>query len=245
MKKQLTELSSNPREASPKAERVKQVFDTVVDRYDLMNDLMSLGSHRILKRVLVESCGIRSDSTVVDIAAGTGDIARLIAARVGSEGRVVMFDINETMLQLGRDKTIDSGYPHVTCVVGDAEALPFGDNTVDVITMGFGLRNMSDKETALRECHRVLKTGGRLVVLEFSTPSSRRLTKAFSVYRRLWPFLGQFVVGEASPYSYLVESIDRHPTQQALVMMFEAAGFRQVKYDNLLGGVVAMHQGIR
>lgn len=229
----------------PIADQVKHVFDTVVDRYDLMNDLMSFGSHRILKRVLVESCGLRRDSIVLDIAAGTGDIARLLATRVSDEGHVIMFDINETMLQLGRDKTIDSGYLHVKYVVGDAEVLPFVDESVDVITIGFGLRNMTDKEAALRECHRVLAPGGRLVVLEFSTPSSRRMTKAFSVYRRFWPFLGQFVVGESSPYSYLVESIDKHPTQQALVLMFEAAGFRKVKFENLLGGVVAIHQGTR
>lgn len=243
--KESGDLDHRSDQAAGKTAMVKQVFDTVVDRYDLMNDLMSLGSHRVLKRVLVESCGLRRGSTVLDVAAGTGDISRLLARRVGGNGQVIMFDINEAMLQLGRDKTIDSGFTQVSYVGGDCEAMPFAEASVDAITMGFGLRNMTDKQQALIECHRVLKSHGRLTVLEFSKPPSRRMAHAFSTYRRLWPMLGQFVVGESAPYSYLVESIDKHPSQEALVLMFETAGFREVKYDNLMGGVVAMHQGVR
>lgn len=224
---------------------VAEVFDTVAHRYDLMNDLMSLGTHRVLKRIFCDSIGLRPGHHVLDIAGGTGDISRLMARIVEPTGSITMLDVNESMLRLGRDRLIDGGYADVTFVLGNAEAMPLPDESFDAITIAFGIRNVARKETALLECRRVLKPGGRLAILEFSTPKSRRLNALFRVYRRTWPITGLFVVGSAQPYEYLVTSIDQHPTQEAMMSLLEVAGFKDLKFEDLLGGIVAIHQGTR
>ncbi len=224
---------------------VSEVFDAVAHRYDLMNDLMSLGTHRVMKRVFCDSIGLRPGHHVLDIAGGTGDISRLIASIVEPSGSVTMLDINESMLRLGRDRLIDEGRADVAFVLGNAEAIPLPDDSFNAVTIAFGIRNIARKETALLECHRVLKPGGRLAILEFSTPKSRRLNAMFRVYRRIWPITGLFVVGNAQPYEYLVKSIDQHPSQEAMLSLLEVAGFKDLKFENLLGGIVAIHQGIR
>lgn len=224
---------------------VSEVFDAVANRYDLMNDLMSLGTHRVLKRVFCDSIGLRPGHHVLDIAGGTGDISRLIASVVEPTGSVTMLDANESMLRLGRDRLIDGGCAEVQFVLGDAEAIPLPDESFNAITIAFGIRNIARKETALSECHRVLKPGGRLAILEFSTPKSRRLNALFRVYRRTWPITGLFVVGNSQPYEYLVRSIDQHPTQEAMLSLLEVAGFKDLKFEDLLGGIVAIHQGTR
>ena len=225
--------------------RVAEVFDQVAHRYDLMNDLMSLGTHRILKRIFCDSVGLRRGHSVLDVAGGTGDIARLMAPIVCPSGSVTVLDINESMVRTGRDRLLEQGFADVQFVLGDAEQIPMDDESFDIISIAFGIRNVTRKEHALRECHRVLKPGGRLAILEFSKPESRRLDALFSIFRRTWPITGQLVAGVTEPYKYLVESIDRHPSQQAMVLLLEAAGFKELKFDNLLGGIVAIHQGIR
>lgn len=224
---------------------VTEVFDSVAHRYDLMNDLMSLGTHRILKRIFCDSIGLRPGYSVLDIAGGTGDISRLISRIVEPTGSVMMLDVNETMLRIGRDRLIDKGRAEVQCVLGDAEAVPISDKSFDAVTVAFGIRNIAQKESALRECYRVLKPGGRLAILEFSKPKSRRLDALYRIYRRAWPLAGLFVVGNAQPYQYLVESIDEHPAQEAMLLLLEVAGFKNLKFENLLGGIVAIHQGTR
>ena len=227
------------------SQRVAAVFDQVSSRYDLMNDLMSIGTHRILKRVFCESLGLRKGHRVLDVAGGTGDIARLICPIVSSEGSVTVLDSNESMVRVGRDRLIEKGFAEVPFVVADALAIPFDNSSFDCITMAFGIRNVVDKEQALAECRRVLKPGGRVAILEFSKPASRELDALFSIYRRTWPITGQIVVGSSEPYRYLVESIDQHPSQEAMLLLLEAAGFKNPSFDNLLGGIVAIHQGVR
>lgn len=224
---------------------VTEVFDTVAHRYDLMNDLMSLGTHRILKRIFCDSIGLRPGSSVLDIAGGTGDISRLISRIVEPTGSVTLLDVNESMLRIGRDRLIDEGRAEVQFVLGDAEAMPISDQSFDTVTIAFGIRNITQKEKALHECYRVLKPGGRLAILEFSKPTSRRLDALYRIYRRTWPLAGLFVVGNAQPYEYLVKSIDAHPVQEAMLLLLEVAGFKDLKFENLLGGIVAIHQGTR
>ncbi|MCY4143512.1 MAG: class I SAM-dependent methyltransferase [Gammaproteobacteria bacterium] len=231
--------------ASEKRRRVSEVFSQIAHRYDLMNDVMSLGTHRILKRVFCDSVGLRPGHKVLDVAGGTGDIARLLAPVVGPEGEVTVLDINESMVREGRNRLIDRGLAEVKFVIADAEQIPMDDQSFDAITVAFGIRNVSNKDKALRECHRVLKPNGRLAILEFSKPQSRRLDALFSVFRRTWPIAGHFVVGATEPYKYLVESIDQHPNQQAMLHLLEAAGFKGLKFENLLGGIAAIHQGLR
>lgn len=225
--------------------RVADVFDQVASRYDLMNDLMSFGSHRLLKRVFCDSVGLRRGHKLLDVAGGTGDIAKLLAPIVGPEGQVTILDVNESMVRAGRDRLLDRGLAAVNFVVADAEQIPMNDQSFDAITIAFGIRNVTHKEKALIECHRVLKLNGRLAILEFSKPQSRRLDALFSVFRRTWPIAGHFVVGSPEPYKYLVESIDQHPNQEAMLHLLEAAGFKGLKFENLLGGIVAIHQGTR
>lgn len=224
---------------------VKRVFDTVSTRYDLMNDLMSLGSHRFLKQVFLESTGIHRGHHVLDIAGGTGDIARLIAGRVGPEGSLTVLDMSEAMTKFGRNRQINAGYAATQFVLADAQSIPCRSETFDCVTIGFGIRNMDRIDQALTECHRVLKPGGQLSVLEFSQPELPQLNVLFDLYRRTWPIVGSLVVGDPLPYQYLVESIDRHPTQHAMQMLFEASDFKQCNYNNLLGGIVAIHTGKR
>jgi demethylmenaquinone methyltransferase / 2-methoxy-6-polyprenyl-1,4-benzoquinol methylase len=225
-----------------KAERVRGVFDSVADRYDLMNDLMSLGLHRLWKRFAVNATGVRSGMRVLDLAGGTGDLAALFADRVGSTGTVVLTDINGAMLARGRDRMVDGGRlgPAVQC---DAEKLPFVGGHFDCVSIAFGLRNVTHKETALAEMYRVLKPGGVAAVLEFSRVYAP-LAPAYDWYSfNVLPRLGKLVAGDDASYRYLAESIRMHPDQATLAAMMEQSGFGRVQVHNLMAGVVALHLG--
>jgi demethylmenaquinone methyltransferase / 2-methoxy-6-polyprenyl-1,4-benzoquinol methylase len=227
-----------------KAQRVRGVFDSVAAKYDLMNDLMSLGLHRVWKAYTVAAANLREGDQVLDIAAGTGDLTRAFAHKVGPRGLVVHTDINEAMLERGRDRLIDEGVslPSVLC---DAEALPFATGRFDVLSVAFGLRNMTHKDQALAEMNRVLKDGGRLLVLEFSKIAPP-LTKAYDWYSfNVLPRIGQWVAGDGASYKYLAESIRVHPGQAQLKAMMKAAGFGHVDVHNMSAGVVALHVGIK
>jgi len=227
-----------------KAKRVRSVFDSVAPKYDLMNDLMSAGLHRLWKAYTVMVANLREGSQVLDIAGGTGDLALAFAKKVGSSGRVVHTDINEAMLRVGRDRLLDAGVVLPTLVC-DAEQLPFPDAHFDVVSVAFGLRNMTHKDEALAEMCRVLKPGGKLLVLEFSKVA-QPLAKAYDWYSfSVLPKLGQLIAGDADSYRYLAESIRMHPGQQELKAMMHEAGFGHVDYHNLTGGVVALHVGIK
>jgi len=229
---------------SEKAGRVAEVFDRVADRYDLMNDLMSLGLHRAWKAFAVDIARPRPGERVLDIATGSGDLAAALERRVAPGGEVWITDVNRRMLRRGRDRLLDAGSlaPAVQC---DAERLPFPERSFDCVTVGFGLRNMTRKDAALAEMARVLKPGGRLVVLEFSRVRAP-LARAYDLYSfKLLPWLGEKVAGDAAAYRYLAESIRMHPDQQALKAMMEAAGLSGVEIFNLAAGVVAVHRGTR
>ncbi|MFW6092945.1 MAG: class I SAM-dependent methyltransferase [Pseudomonadota bacterium] len=235
------------RQVSPdeKTRLVGGVFERVASRYDVMNDLISLGTHRLFKRMTVEMSGVRPGARVLDLAGGTGDLAALLAPAVGDTGSVVLADINAAMMRLGRDRLLDAGLAGVDFCQTSGEALAFAEASFDCVVIGFGLRNFTDKDKALREIHRVLHPGGVLLVLEFSRPENAALQSAYSAYQALWPTLGKLVVGDAGSYQYLVESIRVHPSQRALGQMVEDAGFSEVEYHNLLGGVAAIHRGVR
>jgi demethylmenaquinone methyltransferase/2-methoxy-6-polyprenyl-1,4-benzoquinol methylase len=225
-----------------KARRVRGVFDSVVGSYDLMNDLMSAGMHRYWKRFAVEISGVGSGKRVLDVAGGTADLARLFAARVGSAGQVVLTDINAAMLAAGRDRLIDDGrlVPAIQC---NAEALPFASRSFDCVSIGFGLRNVTNKERALAEMRRVLRPGGAALILEFSR-IARPLQAAYDWYSfNVLPRLGRWVARDEASYRYLAESIRMHPDQGELKAMMEAAGFERVEWFNLAAGVVAVHRG--
>lgn len=230
-----------------KAGRVANVFHSVAARYDLMNDLMSGGVHRLWKRFTIELAAVRPGQTILDIAGGTGDLSYAFAKKVGPEGLVVLADINESMLNVGRDRLTDRGIAgNLQYAQADAQYLPFPDNTFDCITIAFGLRNVTDKDLALRSMLRVLKPGGRLLVLEFSKPQNPLLEKAYDTYSfKLLPFMGKVVANDADSYRYLAESIRMHPDQETLKGMMEAAGFVNTEYHNMTGGVVALHKGIK
>ena len=227
-----------------KARRVGGVFDSVSSRYDVMNDLMSAGLHRYWKRFTVEKSMVRPGDRVLDVAGGTGDLARLFARRVGESGRVVLTDINAAMLAIGRDRLVDEGVivPAVQC---DAERLPFPDESFDCVCAAFGLRNMTHKALALAEMRRTLRPGGRLLVLEFSrvwTP----LAPLYDLYSfHVLPRLGRWVAGDADSYRYLAESIRLHPDQETLKRMMEDAGLDRVDYFNLSAGIIALHRGVK
>lgn len=229
--------------ATEKTRRVQGVFDSVAARYDVMNDYMSLGSHRLLKRVLVESCALRRGSRVLDVAGGTADIAMLIRKAIGSTGSVTCLDINQAMLNEGRNRAIDSGCMEIRFVQADAQRLPFKADQFDALTIGFGLRNVADQPKALAEFRRVLRPGQRLAILEFAKPANTLLRTAFHAFKMSWPVMGQLVVGTPGPYQYLVDSIETHPSQDVLALMMKDSGFKGVRYDNLLGGIVALHLG--
>ena len=230
-----------------KAGMVADVFHSVASRYDLMNDLMSAGIHRIWKRFTIELSGVRKGNAVLDIAGGTGDLAAKFSRIVGPEGRVVLADINDSMLQVGRDKLLDTGHQgNIEFVQADAQFLPFPDESFDCITIAFGLRNVTEKDLALRSMLRVLKPGGRLLVLEFSKPQSELLSKAYDTYSfRVLPFMGKLVANDSESYQYLAESIRVHPDQETLKGMMEDAGFNTVEFHNMTGGVVALHKGVK
>ena len=227
-----------------KARRVRSVFDSVAPKYDVMNDLMSLGLHRAWKAYTVMVANVKEGYQVLDIAGGTGDLAMAFAPKVGASGRVVHSDINEAMLREGRDRLLDAGVSLPTLVC-DAEHLPFADNSFDLVTVAFGLRNMTHKDAALREMSRVLKPGGKLLVLEFSKVA-KPLEKFYDWYSfKVLPKLGKLIANDDSSYQYLAESIRMHPSQQELKAMMLKDGFGHVDYHNMSGGVVALHVGIK
>ena len=223
------------------------VFHSVASRYDLMNDLMSGGIHRIWKRFTIELSGVRKGHAVLDIAGGTGDLAARFSEIVGETGRVVLADINDSMLRVGRDKLLDKGVQgNLQFAQADAQHLPFPDDSFDCVTIAFGLRNVTDKGLALRSMLRVLKPGGRLLVLEFSKPENDLLSKAYDTYSfRVLPFMGRLVANDSDSYQYLAESIRMHPDQDTLRDMMEDAGFTRCEYHNMTGGIVALHKGVK
>lgn len=229
-----------------KARRVRGVFDSVADNYDLMNDLMSGGVHRLWKRFALSLTGLRPGQVALDVAGGTGDIALGLARQVGTQGLVVLTDINAAMLAHGRDHLIDAGHIRgVEFVQANAEQLPFADGSFHCVTIAFGLRNVTDKQKALASMRRVLKPGGQLIVLEFSKPADalRPIYDAYSF--RLLPLLGRLVARDEASYRYLAESIRMHPDQETLVAMMREAGLEDCRYHNLTGGIVAVHRGYR
>ncbi|HID45081.1 MAG TPA: bifunctional demethylmenaquinone methyltransferase/2-methoxy-6-polyprenyl-1,4-benzoquinol methylase UbiE [Chromatiaceae bacterium] len=230
-----------------KADLVRGVFDSVASRYDLMNDLMSMGVHRLWKRFTVELAGVRAGQRVLDLASGTGDLADRFAGLVGPEGLVVMSDINANMLVTGRDRMADKGHAgNLAFAQINAEALPFPDNSFDCITIGFGLRNVTDKPKALNAMFQALKPGGRALVLEFSKPVVKPLEKIYDLYSfSLLPKIGKVVTKDEDSYRYLAESIRMHPDQETLREMMEQAGFENCDYHNLTGGIVAVHRGFK
>jgi len=230
-----------------KKERVRGVFDSVAPRYDLMNDVMSGGLHRLWKRFTIAKTGLRPGQQALDVAAGSGDLALGLARRVGAKGRVVVTDINAAMLAEGRDRLLNAGIAgNVEYVLADAEALPFADASFHCVTIGFGLRNVTDKDAALASLFRVLKPGGRLLVLEFSKAHLGPLAPLYELYSfQVLPRFGELFVGDAASYRYLAESIRRHPDQETLKGMMERQGFERCEYYNLTAGVVALHVGYR
>jgi demethylmenaquinone methyltransferase/2-methoxy-6-polyprenyl-1,4-benzoquinol methylase len=230
-----------------KAERVRSVFASVAGKYDLMNDLMSFGVHRLWKRFTLSLTGLKPGQNALDVAGGTGDLALGMLRQVGKGGRVVLSDINPRMLEVGRDRLLDTGFAgNAQCLIADAERLPFHDHAFDCVTIGFGLRNVTDKAAALRSMYRVLKPGGQLLVLEFSTPVAPALRPLYDAYSfNVLPLLGRLVARDAASYRYLAESIRVHPNQEALLEMLQSAGFAQARYHNLTGGIVALHRGYK
>lgn len=231
---------------SEKAARVRAVFTQVAGKYDLMNDLMSAGLHRLWKRFTLALTGLRPGQRALDVAGGTGDLALGLARQVGRQGLVVLADINEEMLVRGRDRLIDAGLTQCACVRADAERLPFATHSFDCVTIGFGLRNVTDKAAALASMHRVLKPGGQLLVLEFSRPVAPGLKPLYDLYSfNVLPLLGSIVVGDAASYRYLAESIRMHPDQETLLALLRETGFAEARYHNLSGGIVAVHRGYK
>lgn len=226
---------------------VADVFHSVAAKYDVMNDLMSFGVHRLWKRFTIDMSGVRPGNTVLDLAGGTGDLTKKFSKIVGPQGKVVLADINSSMLEVGRERLTDQGYVgNIEYVQANAECLPFADNTFDVITIAFGLRNVTDKDAALRSMTRVLKPGGRLLVLEFSKPTNPVMSKAYDLYSfTALPFMGKVVANDSESYKYLAESIRMHPDQETLKGMMEEAGLVRVSYHNMTSGVVALHRGIK
>jgi demethylmenaquinone methyltransferase/2-methoxy-6-polyprenyl-1,4-benzoquinol methylase len=233
--------------AAEKAKHVRAVFDSVADKYDLMNDLMSAGVHRLWKRYTLGQTGLRPGQCALDVAGGTGDLAAGMAGQVGERGLVVLSDINAAMLEVGRKRLLDRGLMrNVRFSLANAECLPFEDESFDCVTIGFGLRNVTDKPAALASMRRVLKPGGRLLVLEFSKPVVPGLKPVYDVYSfSVLPWLGRRVAGDSDSYQYLAESIRRFPDQETLKAMMEGAGLEDCRYHNLSGGIVALHKGFR
>ncbi|MAA74465.1 MAG: bifunctional demethylmenaquinone methyltransferase/2-methoxy-6-polyprenyl-1,4-benzoquinol methylase UbiE [Salinisphaeraceae bacterium] len=230
-----------------KARRVGAVFDSVAGNYDLMNDLMSLGVHRVWKHFTVQLAAVRPGEHILDLAGGTGDLAAAMARATGASGRVLLSDINASMLGRGRERLLDRGVAgNLDFVQANAESLPFADSSFDCVTIGFGLRNVTDKQAALNEMQRVLRPGGRVLVLEFSKPAVPGLGKLYDQYSfSVLPWLGRNVAGDEAAYRYLAESIRMHPDQDTLKQMMETAGLVRCSYNNLTGGIVAVHRGFK
>ena len=233
--------------AEDKAQKVAEVFHSVASKYDIMNDLMSFGIHRLWKRFAINMSGVRRGQQVLDIAGGTGDLAKVFSREVGPSGHVVLSDINESMLNVGRDRLLDAGCTNVDFVLANAETLePFADNSFDLVTISFGLRNVTDKDAALQAMYRVLKPGGRLLILEFSKPVFEPFSKLYDLYSfTALPIMGKLVANDSESYKYLAESIRMHPDQRTLKGMMEQAGFQSCDYHNLTGGIVAVHRGFK
>ena len=232
--------------ADDKAGLVRDVFDSVASRYDIMNDLMSVGLHRIWKRYAIDQAALRPGNVVLDLAGGTGDLTRQFARKVGKEGHVVLADINAAMLEQGRRRLVDAGVAgNVSIAQVDAEELPFADRSFDCVAMAFGLRNVTDKNAALTSMYRVLKPGGKAMILEFSEPS-KTIKPAYELYSfKILPALGKLIADDADSYRYLAESIRMHPNQEELKAMMQESGFERCRYHNLAAGIVALHVGYR
>ena len=245
--KETTDFGFQTVDKDEKQTMVAKVFHSVASKYDLMNDLMSFGIHRVWKRYTIEASGVRRNQRVLDLAGGTGDLTAKFSRLVGENGEVVLADINDSMLKMGREKLRDHGIVgNVSYVQANAEELPFPDDYFDCITISFGLRNVTDKAKALRSMFRVLKPGGRLLVLEFSKPVLDPLSKIYDAYSfHILPRIGQVIVNDADSYRYLTESIRMHPDQETLKGMMEEAGFDQVSYTNMTAGIVALHKGFK
>lgn len=232
---------------SEKTAKVTTIFHSVATHYDLMNDLMSLGVHRLWKNIAINLAHLRSGQTVLDLAGGTGDLTEKISSLVGETGQVVLADINESMLKVGQARLLDLGiFSNLSVVQADAEQLPFPDNYFDRALIGFGLRNVTRKDNALASLYRALKPGGRLLILEFSTPTLPGLKTIYDAYSfKLLPWLGKTIAKDETSYRYLVESIRKHPDQETLKNMMIEAGFENCDYHNLSGGIVAIHRGYK
>jgi demethylmenaquinone methyltransferase / 2-methoxy-6-polyprenyl-1,4-benzoquinol methylase len=233
--------------AAEKASRVRAVFESVAGKYDLMNDLMSMGVHRLWKQFTLSQTGLRPGQRALDVAGGTGDLASGMAKQVGDNGLVLLTDINAAMLGRGRDRMLDEGVVrNLRCSLANAERLPFGDNSFDCVTIGFGLRNVTDKNAALRSMYGVLKPGGQLLILEFSKPVAPGLKPLYDTYSfSVLPWLGKIIAKDEESYRYLAESIRRFPDQETLRTMMRDAGFDNCRYHNLSGGIVALHRGYK
>ena len=247
MSEETTHFGFKTVRSEEKAAKVADVFHSVAAKYDLMNDLMSAGIHRLWKRVTIELAGVRQGQTIVDIAGGTGDLTAKFSRLVGPDGTVVLADINASMLNVGRDKLTDCGLiGNIHYLQADAQYLPLPDESVDLITIAFGLRNVTDKSLALASMQRVLKPGGKLLVLEFSKPTNPLLAKVYDGYSfSVLPKLGQLFAGDADSYQYLAESIRMHPDQETLKAMMNEVGFERCDYQNMTGGIVALHSGVK
>ena len=247
MSERATHFGFSEIDPAEKASRVGEVFSSVASRYDLMNDLMSFGSHRLWKDLALARSGVREGHHVLDVAAGSGDMTMRFARQVGTSGQVVMTDINASMLACGRSRLLNEGLGvNVQMLLADAESLPFSDGQFDCVAIAFGLRNVTRIPKALASMSRMLKPGGRLVILEFSTPTSTLLSRAYDLFSfSVIPSMGKMVTGDEQSYQYLVESIRKHPNQQALSAMMEEAGLEDVKHQNINGGIVAIHTGYR
>ena len=246
VEKETTDFGYRKVPVEEKARHVASVFDSVAGKYDLMNDVMSLGIHRIWKRIVIETSGVRRGQQVLDLAGGTGDLTRSLSRITGPSGNVVLADINHNMLREGRGRLIDHGITgNVLFVQANAEQLPFPDNSFHCITIAFGLRNVTDKQTALQSMYRVLKPAGRLLILEFSRPVAA-IRPLYDLYSfKIMPLMGRLIASDADSYRYLAESIRMHPDQEKLKGMIEKAGFEDCSYQNLSGGIVAIHRGYK
>ena len=231
-------------EEKEKADLVGDVFDSVSQNYDLMNDLMSFGIHRLWKKIAVETSGLRDNFKVLDLAGGTGDMVKLMRSKISNQGSIILSDINWSMLKEGRDRLIDQGIEDVQIAQIDAQHLPFKENTFDLVTIAFGLRNVTNKQAALESILSSLKPGGKLMVLEFSRPTNEIFRELYDLFSfEVIPKIGEFVAQSEESYRYLAESIRMHPTQEQLKGLMESAGFSNCNFDNLTNGIVAIHSG--